>query len=84
MVCLRASRLDSVVNRVSKCSARRCQLAARSAASALWVRVPSRVVDEPGVRRPGVRLLRFQPVAEGHQFIDFGDDAVLFGEGRNA
>ncbi len=25
--------------------------------------------------------LRFQPVAEGHQFIDFGDDAVLFGEG---
>ena len=24
--------------------------------------------------------LRFQPVAEGHQFIDFGDDAVLFGK----
>ena len=23
----------------------------------------------------------FQPVAERHQFIDFGDDAVLFGEG---
>ena len=22
-----------------------------------------------------------QPVAEGHQLIDFGDDAVLFGEG---
>ena len=31
---------------------------------------------------------RFQPVAQGHQFIDFGDDAVLLGEGwegnRNA
>ena len=25
--------------------------------------------------------LRFQPVAEGHQFIDFGDDTMLFGEG---
>ena len=24
--------------------------------------------------------LGFQAVAEGHQFIDFGDDAVLFGE----
>ena len=24
---------------------------------------------------------RLQPVAEGHQFIDFGDDAVLFGKG---
>ena len=24
----------------------------------------------------------FQLVAEGHQFIDFGDDTVLFGEGR--
>ena len=23
---------------------------------------------------------RFQPIAEGHEFIDFGDDAVLFGE----
>ena len=25
--------------------------------------------------------LRFQPVAQGHQFIDFGDDALLFREG---
>ena len=25
--------------------------------------------------------LRFQPVAQGHQFIHLGDDAVLFGEG---
>lgn len=25
--------------------------------------------------------LRFQAVAEGHQLVDFGDDAVLFGEG---
>lgn len=24
---------------------------------------------------------RLQPVAQGHQFIDFGDDAVLFSEG---
>ena len=23
--------------------------------------------------------LGFQPIAEGHQFLDFGDDAVLFG-----
>ena len=26
--------------------------------------------------------LRFEPVAQGHQFFDFGDDAVLFVEGR--
>ena len=25
----------------------------------------------------------FQPVAQRHQFVDFGDDAVLFGEGRD-
>ncbi len=25
--------------------------------------------------------LRFQPVAQGHQFVNFGDDAILFGEG---
>ncbi|GAB3550171.1 hypothetical protein GCM10027343_32930 [Noviherbaspirillum agri] len=34
----------------------------------------------------GVGLLRFQPVAEGHQLIDFGDDAALFdkrGERKN-
>ena len=24
----------------------------------------------------------FQAIAEGHEFIDFGDDTVLFGEGR--
>ncbi|MNN85652.1 hypothetical protein D3C81_2029700 [compost metagenome] len=28
----------------------------------------------------GIGLPRFQPVAQGHQLIDFGDDAVLFGE----
>jgi hypothetical protein len=28
--------------------------------------------------------LGFQVVAAGHQFIHFGDDAVLFGEGRPA
>ena len=28
-----------------------------------------------------VGLLLFQLVAQGHQFIDFGDDAVLFGKG---
>jgi hypothetical protein len=27
--------------------------------------------------------LRFQPIAHGHQFIDFEDDAVLFGERWN-
>ena len=26
--------------------------------------------------------LRFQAVAEGHQLVDFGDDAVLFGQRR--
>ena len=26
--------------------------------------------------------LRFQSVAQGHQFINFGDNAVLFGKGR--
>lgn len=26
--------------------------------------------------------LRFQPITQGHQFIDLGDDAVLFGERR--
>ena len=25
--------------------------------------------------------LRFQPVAQGHQLVRFGDDALLFGEG---
>ncbi|MNL38904.1 hypothetical protein D3C87_1611490 [compost metagenome] len=30
----------------------------------------------------GVSLLCFQAVAQRHEFIDFGDDAVLFGEGR--
>ncbi|MDT4853400.1 hypothetical protein FQZ97_876650 [compost metagenome] len=33
-----------------------------------------------GVGAFGVGLLGLQAVAEGHQFIDFGDDAVLFGE----
>ena len=28
-----------------------------------------------------LRLRRLQPVAQRHQFIDLGDDAVLFGEG---
>ena len=26
--------------------------------------------------------LRFEPVAQGHQFIHLDDDALLFGEGR--
>ena len=29
-----------------------------------------------------LRLRRLQPIAQRHQFIHFGDDAVLFGEGR--
>ena len=28
--------------------------------------------------------LRVELVAEGHEFIDLGDDAVLFGEGRES
>ena len=38
------------------------------------------------IEQPTARILtggqaRFQTVAKGHQFIDLGDDAVLFGEG---
>ena len=33
-----------------------------------------------GLRRGELRL---QPIAHGHQFFDFGDDAVLFVDGRN-
>ena len=41
---------------------------------------------EAGRRQPVARCLplgpgRFQAVAEGHQFIDLGDNAVLLGEG---
>ncbi|MCD1609929.1 hypothetical protein K7H17_18935 [Pseudomonas kunmingensis] len=35
---------------------------------------------ELGVGAFGVGLLRFQAFAQGHQLIDFGDDAMLFGE----
>ena len=38
---------------------------------------------QPIPRRLPLSPRRLQPVAEGHQFIDFGDDAVLFGEGWN-
>ncbi len=40
-------------------------------------------LDEPGMGAGSIRLLRLQPVAEGHQLIDFGDYAVLFGERRD-
>ncbi|MNF13883.1 hypothetical protein D3C80_2158830 [compost metagenome] len=30
----------------------------------------------------GVGLTGFQSVAQGHQFVDFGDDAVLLTRGR--
>lgn len=33
--------------------------------------------------RPGLGEVDLEAVDEGHQFVDFGDDAVLFGEGRN-
>ena len=36
---------------------------------------------QPIPRRLPLSPRRLQPVAEHHQFIDFGDDAVLFGEG---
>ena len=35
-------------------------------------------LHQPGVGVLRVGLPRFQAVAQGHQFIDFGDDAVLF------
>ncbi|OES63821.1 hypothetical protein A7R81_36000 [Pseudomonas aeruginosa] len=35
-----------------------------------------------GMGAVGIGLTGFQPVAQGHQLIDFGDDAVLFGERR--
>ncbi len=36
--------------------------------------------DQGLVGFDAVGLLLFQLVAQGHEFIDFGDDAVLFGE----
>ena len=35
---------------------------------------------QPSLRFITRGKVRFQFVAEGHQFIDLGDDAVLFGE----
>ena len=35
---------------------------------------------QPVARRLPLGPRRLQPVAQGHQFIDLGDDAVLFGE----
>ena len=37
--------------------------------------------EEAAVSGLGGCELRFQPVAEGHQLIHFGNDVVLFGEG---
>jgi hypothetical protein len=34
--------------------------------------------------RAGLGEVGLEAVAEGHQFVDFGDDAVLFGEGRRS
>ena len=39
-------------------------------------------VEEAASFGLGGSELGFQLVAEGHEFFDFGDDAVLFGEGR--
>ena len=63
-----------------------------SRANAAWILERGRVGVgrvEAGEARRGqsvsgrlsVNLCRLQPVAERHQFIDLGDDAVLFGEG---
>ena len=38
--------------------------------------------EQPSAVGPGGRELRFQSVAQRHQFVHFGDDAVLFGKGR--
>ena len=38
--------------------------------------------EEPAADGLAGSELRFQPVAQGHQLIDLGDDAVLLGEGR--
>ena len=38
--------------------------------------------EEAAVFGLGGGELRFQPVTQGHQFIHFGNDAVLFGKGR--
>ena len=37
---------------------------------------------EACLQRAGLGEAGLEAVAEGHQFIDFGDDAVLLGEGR--
>ena len=36
---------------------------------------------QPVARRLPLGPRRLQPIAQRHQFIDLGDDAVLFGEG---
>ena len=46
--------------------------------SAALVRVASRVFTRVWWVSVAVGLLLLQPVAEGHKFIDFGDDAMLF------
>jgi len=40
-------------------------------------------MDQAGATFVGGGLAGFQFVAEGQEFLDFGDDAALFGEGRD-
>lgn len=73
-----ASMLASVQNSVSKWAAMRCQLAARSAALDGLCECGQQLADELFVCVGGVAVPGFQLVAQRHQFIDFGNDAVLF------
>ena len=45
-------------------------------------RLPQHRLQEPPAALLGLAELLLQLIAEGHQCVDLGDDAVLFGEGR--
>ena len=80
MVCLSWSMLCSVVNRVSKWLAMRCHASSNSSCDWRRGECGEQGFDQGLVGCVAVGLLLFQLVAQRHQFIDFGDDAVLFGE----
>ena len=59
---------------------------AELSSSGLWFSVRCECVVEDDFKQAAACVVAgsealFQPVAERHQFIDLGDDAVLFGEG---
>ena len=49
--------------------------------SAGWFRRCSEAADQPIAPALALRLRRLQPIAQRHQLVHLGDDAVLLGEG---